>query len=400
MASAAAPAALSQIRVLDLSRVLAGPFCTALLADMGAEVIKIEQPGRGDDSRHFAPFRNGESGYFISLNRGKKSITLNLKDSRAVEVFKDLVRSSDVVVENFKPGVLDRLGLGYKTLAEVNPRIILASISGFGQTGPYATRPAYDIVAQAMGGLMSVTGYPDGPPTRAGESFGDLTAALYAAWAIVTALYAREKTGVGQHVDVAMVDSIFSLLVTSTSIYTYGGTVPGRVGNRHPISTPFDSFRAGDGYVIIAVANDEMFGRLAEAMGRPELASDPRFITDELRTEHEPELKVIIEEWIDGRPVAEIARHLETHSIPASPILSVQQVLESEHIAARGLVTHVDHPRAGRVPVIGQPALLSHTPGRVGGPSPLLGEHTEEVLMGLLGMTESQLDELRQAGAV
>ncbi len=388
--------ALSGIRVLDLSRVLAGPFCTALLADMGAEVIKVEQPGRGDDSRHFAPFKNGESGYFISLNRGKKSITLNLKDPRAVALFKKLVGRSDVVVENFKPGVLERLGLGYPELSRVNPRIILASISGFGQWGPYAGRPAYDIVAQAMGGLMSVTGYPDSPPTRAGESIGDLTAALYAAWGIVTALYARERTGMGQHIDVSMMESVFSLLVTATAICNYGGVVPGRVGNRHPISTPFDSFRAGDGYVIIAVANDDMFARLAEAMGRPELARDPRFLTDELRTQHEPELKRLIEEWIDGRPVAEIVAVLDGYSIPASPILSVAEVLADEHVAARGLVREVDHPKAGRVPVVGQPVLFSHTPGRVRGPSPLLGEHTREVLTTLLGLKESQIDALER----
>ncbi|RJQ07752.1 MAG: CoA transferase [Bacillota bacterium] len=399
-AGAAPEGALSGIRVLDLSRVLAGPFCTALLADMGAEVIKVEQPGRGDDSRHFAPFRNGESGYFISLNRGKKSVTLNLKNPRAVELFKELTRLSDVVVENFKPGVLDKLGLGYRALAEVNPRIIVASISGFGQTGPYATRPAYDIVAQAMGGLMSITGYPDTPPTRVGESFGDLTAALYTAWAITAALYARDRLGVGQHIDVAMTDSVFSLLVTATCIYTYGGVVPGRVGNRHPISTPFDSFRAGDGHVIIAVANDEMFRRLAEAMGRPDLADDPRFMTDELRTRHEPELKRIIEEWIDARPVAEIVALLDSHSIPSSPILSVDQVLEGEHLAARGLVAHVEHPKAGRVPVVGQPVLMSGTPGRVRGPSPLLGEHTEEILAELLGMEPTEIEALRQEAAI
>lgn len=378
-----------------MSRVLAGPFCTALLADMGAEVIKVEQPGRGDDSRHFAPFKNGESGYFISLNRGKKSMTLNLKDPRGVAICKEMVRRSDVVVENFKPGVLNKLGLAYSELVKVNPRVILVSISGFGQDGPYANRPAYDIVAQAMSGLMSITGHPDGPPTRAGESLGDLTAALYAAWAVTTALYCRERTGVGQHIDVSMMESLFSLLVTATVIYTYGGLVPGRVGNRHPISTPFDSFRAGDGYVIVAVANDEMFGRMAEAMGDPDLARDPRFLSDELRTRHEPELKKIIEDWIGGRPVAEIVSLLDSHSIPASPILSVDQVLANEHIRARGLVSAVDHPRAGQVQVVGLPVVFSGTPGRVRGPSPLLGQHTEELLTGLLGMAASDVRKLR-----
>ncbi|MGH7213023.1 MAG: CaiB/BaiF CoA transferase family protein, partial [Acetobacteraceae bacterium] len=265
----AAPA-LAGVRVLDFSRMLSGPFCTALLADLGADVIKIESPGGGDDARHFAPKSGGESCLFMMVNRNKRSVALDLKSEAGRQVAHRLAERSDIVVENFRPGVARRLGVDYASLAAINRRLVYASISGFGQEGPLAHRPAYDIIAQAMGGIMSVNGSKDGPPTRVGESLGDLAAGLYAAWAILAGLRARERDGHGQHLDIAMLDSIFSLLVSALSQYLFTGEIPGRIGNANPISAPLDSFHAADGELIIAVANDVMFRRLCQAMDAPE----------------------------------------------------------------------------------------------------------------------------------
>ena len=387
--------ALKDIRVLDLTRMLAGPFCTALLADAGAEVIKVERPGSGDDARQFPPKKGGESGYFMLLNRGKKSITLNLKSPDAIRILRDLAAGADVVVENFKPGLANDLGIGYSSLSAINPRLVYASISGFGQEGPLASRPAYDIIAQAMSGLMSITGEPDGPPTRVGESVGDLIAGLYCAWGITVALQARERSGRGQYVDVAMLDSVFSFLVTAMTQYAYGGIEPKRVGNRHPISTPFGVFKAGDGHMVIAIANDPMFARFAEAIGQPALATDDRFRADELRTKHEPELRAIIETWTGARTVAETIATLEAAGVPAGPIWSVGEAARSQHIRERGMLTEVTHPTAGPITLLQQPVRFSDTPARIQGPPPLLGEHTEQVLSGLLGLDSETIGRLR-----
>ncbi len=346
---------LSGIRVLDLSRVLAGPYCTALLADMGADVIKIEPPGAGDDARHLGPFVDGESVYFAQMNRGKRSITLNLKHPEGRAVLHELVRGADVLVENFRPGVTERLGVDYPTLKAINPRLIYASISGFGQTGPLSHRPAYDIIVQAMSGLMSVTGHPDGPPTRVGESIGDLCAGLFAAWAIGMALIGRERSGEGEHLDIAMFDALFSLQLTGIAQYLASGRAPQRVGNRHPVSTPFDTYRAADGLVVIAVANDALFARLAALIGHPRLADDPRFATDPARTANEPELRALIEGWTGRYRVEEVVERCEAASIPASPIWDLAQAATSEHARERALLSPVDHPVAGALLVAGQP---------------------------------------------
>ena len=390
---------LSGLRVLDFSRVLAGPFCTALLADLGAEVIKVEPPG-GDDYRHIGPFKEGESALFLLMNRGKKSLTLNLKSARGAALARELAGKSDVVVENFKPGVAGRLGIDHETLREVNPRLVYASISGFGQSGPLADRPAYDIIAQAMAGLMSVTGDPEGPPTRAGESMADLCGGLYAAWAIMAALFARERSGQGRRIDVAMFDSIFSLLPTALAQYLYAGTNPGRTGNRHPISSPFGSFRAADGEVIIAVANDTLFVRLAEAMGAPDLARDPRFAGDELRTCNEPTLRTAIEAWTGRLTVAEVVEILERRGVPASPIWSVEQAAESAQVAFRRLLATAEHPRLGEIPLIEQPVHFSDAPRGRHRPPPLLSEHSEAVLGEILGIGRTEYEALRRDGAV
>lgn len=391
---------LENIRVLDFTRVLAGPYCTMLLADMGAEVIKIERPKYGDDTRGFGPFVNDESGYFMFLNRGKKSITLDLKKPEAIEIVKSLVEKSDVLIENFRPGVMAKNGLDYETLKAINPRLIYASISGFGQYGPYHQRAAYDLVAQAMGGMLSITGHPEQPPTRAGSSIGDMSAALFATIGILVALYHRQVTGEGQYVDVAMMDSIFSMLESNVMFYTLKGIVPQRIGSRHPISTPFDVFQAKDGYVVIAVANDTLFKRLCHVMEQPELAESEKFNSDPLRTQNEKELKQIIENWLKSLTVEEAVARISEQGVPCSPILNIGQVCEDEHIKMREMLVEINHPVAGNVKVLGNPIKLSHTPPVVKKPSPLLGEHTHEVLRSILQLDDEKIKELAEKNVV
>lgn len=371
---------LKNIKVLDFTRVLAGPYCTMLMADMGAEVIKIERPGTGDDTRGFGPFQNNESGYFMFLNRGKKSIQLDLKSPESINILKELVKESDVIVENFRPGVMKKLGLDYETVKELNPKIVYASISGFGQYGPYSQRPAYDLVAQAMGGLASITGHPDQPPTRAGASLGDMSAALYTAYGIMVALFHRERTGEGQFVDVAMVDSIFSLLESNVMRYTVDHTIPDRIGSRHPISSPFDIYKAKDGYIVIAVANDPLFSKLCAIMNQPELEKDKRFHTDPLRTENEEELKGKVEKWLQGYTVSEAVELINNGGVPSSPILGIDEICEDEHTKVREMLIELEHPTAGKFRIPGNPVKLSKTPAVIQSPSPLLGEHTEEII--------------------
>lgn len=392
------PAPLSGLRVLDLSRMLAGPFCTALLADLGAEVIKVEAPGRGDDSRHFAPFRHGESAYFMLINRGKKGLTLNLKDPRGLAVFERLAESADVVVENFRPGIAARLGVDYENLRRINPRLVYASISGFGQEGPLSQRPAYDIIAQAMSGLMSVTGAADGPPMRVGESYGDLCAGLFAAWGILAALHGRAQSGRGQHLDIAMTDSLFSMMVTALSLHLYGDTSPQRIGNRHPMSAPYDAYPASDGHVVIASANDAIFARLAAAIGRPDLPSDPRFGNETERAANEPALRALITDWTVARSVAETVDVMDAAGVPAAPVLSVAEAVASEHVRTRGLLTAAHHPVAGEIRLVRQPVQFSDTPRGGPAPAPTLGQHTDELLRTLLDARE--IDALRRDGVI
>lgn len=391
---------LDGIRVLDLTRVLAGPFCTLQLADMGAEVIKIERPQFGDDTHFFGPFKNGESGYFIMLNRGKKGITLDFKKPKAVEIFKEMVKQADVVVENFKPGVMDNLGIGYEELKKVNPRIIYAAISGFGQHGPYWDRPGYDILAQAMGGLMSITGFPENPPTRVGSSVGDLSAGMYGALAIMMALFSRERTGTGQLVDVALMDSIFAFCESNVVRYTMGGVIPGRVGSRHPLSAPFDIYQAQDGYVVIAVANEPLMAKLFTLMGKPELHRDPRFETDAKRSEHDQELKLIIEAWLADYTVDQAVAAMAAQGVPSSPVFTIPQVCADPHLAARDMLVEIEHPVAGKVLIPGNPMKLSATPADVRGTAPTLGQHNEEVLASLLGYDAQTVMDLAKNGVL
>lgn len=348
---------LQGVRVLDISRVLAGPHCTAMLADLGADVIKFEVPQEGDDARHLGPFLAGESVYFGLINRGKRSVEIDFKDPSDRQRFYELVADADVLVENFRPGVTRRLGIDFDTLKQHNPRLIYASISGFGQDGPLSGRPAYDIVAQAMSGLMSVTGFAATGPTRSGESIGDLCAGVYAAWAISSALFARERHAPGaQYIDVAMFDVLFSLQMTGLSNLYANGVAPGLVGNRHPVSTPFDTYRAADGLVVIAVASNRLFERLCQCMGQLELAIDPRFIDDASRTRHEPQLRAAIEAWTAQHSVEHLCDGLLEAGVPSSPVWDLAEAASSEHARVRQL--QFQSPGAA-VPCVPQPVFFN-----------------------------------------
>jgi len=370
---------LSGIRVLDLSRVLAGPYCTALLADLGAGIVKLEPPA-GDDYRHIGPFKDGESALFTLNNRGKKSIVLDLKKPADLELAQALAARVDVVVENFRPGVAARLGIGAEAMRKANPRLIYCSISGFGQEGPFRDLPAYDLVVQAMSGLMAATGEEGGAPLKAGESIADLIAGLFASWSIMAALVRRNATGEGAVLDIAMYDALFSMLTTSHAQHFYSGVLPGRVGNRHPLSTPFGCFRTSDGQVVIAVLNGGQFERLAALIGRPEIAQDPRFASDGSRTENEPALRALIEDW-SGRLTTEAAvAALAGQGLPAAPIWNIAQAAGSAHAAARGLVGMLAHPVLGQAPVVGQPVRFDGEKPVASTPAPRLGGDIEAVL--------------------
>jgi len=342
------------VLVIDLTRVLAGPFCTMMLADLGARVIKVENPQGGDDSRHFEPFINGTSGYFESLNRGKESIALDLKKDDDRETFVSLVRRADVLVENFRPGTLERLGLGYGKLREVNPRLIHAAVSGFGQTGPWGHRPAYDLIVQALSGLMSVTGHPEGPPTKAGTSIGDITGGLFLAIGVASALFHRERTGEGQMVDVAMLDAQIAILESAVVRYANTGHVPGRIGNRHPSITPFAAYQAADGAFIIAAGNDALFVKLCQAIGQPSLAVDPRFRTNRDRTRHAEALAISLEEVLRTEPAAHWLETLEKAGVPCSPIQTMAEAVDHPQVQARNMIVS-----AGSLRMAGNPVKMS-----------------------------------------
>jgi formyl-CoA transferase len=394
------PDALLGIRVLDLSRVLAGPFLTMLLADMGAEIIKLEVPGRGDDAREFPPFLNGQSMYYVNLNRGKQSITLNLKHPEGKRIFVELVKRCDVLLENFRPGTMERLGLGYEDLREANPRLVYASISGFGQTGPYRSRPGYDIIGQAMGGLMSITGWPDSPPTRAGTAIGDILSALYTCIGVLGALQVREKTGEGQSVDVALVDSVYASLENIPQKVFVEGEVPGRIGNRYEFIYPYDSFEARDGWVIIGIANDAIWRRFQEASGLEEL-DDPRFDTNPSRVDHYEPIREAIRGWVSERSVDEVVSTLNGCGVPACPIYDLKQASEDPHIGgARGMTVERLQPGLGQVTLLGNPIKMSATDPGPRGPAPALGGDTDSVLENLLGLSQEEIDALREDGAL
>ena len=382
--------ALEGIRVLDLSRVLAGPYCTMMLADFGADVIKIEAPKVGDDSRAYGPFIGKESAYFMSLNRNKRSITLNLKSKAQCDLFRELVKHADVVVENYRPGTMEKFGLGYDELKKINPKLIYAACSGFGATGPYTDKPAYDIIVQAMGGIMSITGEEGGEPTRVGASVGDITAGMFTAFGVMTALFHRARTGEGQHVDVGMLDCQVAILENAISRYVTSGVVPGPLGNRHPSITPFAAFTAKDGHIIVGAGNDRLWQRLCTLLGTPELIEDPRFITNGKRTENVKELVVLLNKSFATKTINEWLGLLEEAGLPCAPINTIDKILADPQVNARDMIVELDHPIAGKLKVPGVPVKLSATPGAVETHAPLLGEHNSEVLKEVLGWDEAK----------
>ena len=388
---------LQGIRVLDLTRVLAGPYCTALLADIGAEIIKLEPPA-GDDYRHIGPFRDGESALFTLSNRGKRSIALNLKDPRGLEAALTLADKCDVVVENFRPGVADKIGIGAEALRARNPSLVYCSISGFGQEGPFRDLPAYDLVVQAMSGLMAATGEEGGAPLKTGESFGDLTAGLFGSWAIIAALLGKSRTGEGATLDVAMYDVLFSMLTTSHALHFYGRTVPERVGNRHPLSTPFGCFKCADGQVVIAVLNSGQFKRFAEVIGHPGLEGDPKFASDTTRTENEPELRRLIERWSGELSVENALVALAEAGLPSAPIWDIAKAGNNTHANARGLVTNLPHAVLGTAPTVGQPVLFGSEKPVSERSAPQLGGDGADILRELCGMEADAIETLRNDG--
>jgi CoA:oxalate CoA-transferase len=350
---------LSDVTVLDLTRVLAGPYCTMVLADLGARVIKVERPGEGDDARSIGPFVEEKSAYFMSLNRGKESISLDLRDPVDRGVFEKLLPRADVLVENYRAGVMEKMGYGWETLHPRHPRLIYAAASGFGHTGPYAGRPAYDLVVQGMGGLMSLTGQPGSGPTRVGTSIGDIAAGLFTAVGVGAALYHRELTGEGTKIDVAMLDCQVALLENAIARYVATGQVPGPLGSRHPSITPFEAFAGADGHLIIAAGNDGLFRKLCDVLERPELAGDPRFCSNEARTENADVLKTEIEGVLRERPRADWLSTLESAGVPCGPINDVAEVMADPQVAARNMVIRVRDEVAGEVSMPGSPIKLS-----------------------------------------
>ena len=391
---------LKGIRVLDLTRILAGPYAAMILRDLGAEVIKIEQPVVGDEARGIGPFKNDFSLYFMSINRGKKSLTLNLKSQLGKEIFVELVKQSDVLVENFRPGAMKRLGLDYETLKKHRPSLLYAACSGFGQTGPYAGRGAYDMIIQGMGGIISITGEPDRPPVRVGTSISDLTAALFTAIGILSALRHRDQTGEGQLIDVGMLDCQVAILENALVRYLSTGEVPQPLGRRHPTITPFEAFESADGYVVIAMGNNVLWKKFCDHVNQPELVDDERFCTNALRTEHHDELFPILAEIMRQRSTDQWVTALEEIGVPCGPVNTVDKVATDPQVLAREMIVEVEHEVTGTVGIPGIPIKLSETPGRVDAPAPNLGEHTEEILTGLLGLGSDEVDRLKQQGVV
>ncbi|MHA3902246.1 CaiB/BaiF CoA transferase family protein [Castellaniella sp. WN] len=388
---------LDGLKVLDFTRVLSGPFCTALLGDLGASIIKVEPP-QGDDYRAIGPMRDGHSALFSVVNRNKQSLVLDLKQPDAVALAHRMAEEVDVVVENFRPGVADKLGIGYGALSALNPRLIYTSISGFGQDGPAAHRPAYDIVIQAMSGIMESTGFPDGPPTLVGEAIADVLSGLFASWGTLAALIGRDRSGLGTHVDAAMFDATLSFTVTAVARYLFTGLDTRRVGNRHPLSAPFGAYRAKDGHFVLAVLNNKLFAQFAQTIGRGELAQDPRFTSDEQRSQHEPLLREAIESWAAGLTVAEAVERLEAGAIPAAPIWTVRQALDSDQARYRKLLRDTDDPRLPGLRLPRQPIRFSAWETRPMRPAPDLGADTDAILHGLLGLSLDKISTLRDLG--
>ena len=387
--------ALEGIRVLDLTRALAGPFCTLMLGDQGADVIKIEMPGSGDDTRHWGPpFIEGESAYFLSINRNKRSLTLNFKEQEAREIFLQLAGDADVIVENFTPGVMSRFGLDYQTVKETNPKVIFCSISGFGQDGPYRTRPAYDQIMQGLTGIMSITGESGGDPQKVGVAIADIGAGMWAAYAVTTALFHREQNGEGQYIDVSMMDAHVAWLTYQAGSYFATGKAPRRVGNAHPSLVPYQSFMCQDGrYLNVAVGSDRLWERFCQAINRQDLREHPDYATNDGRVRNRASLVPLLQELFLTRSVEDWAQDLHAASVPCGPINDVAEVFADPQLLHREMCVEMAHPTLGTIKQTGIPIKFSQTPGGLDRPPPLLGEHNAEIL-GKLGYSESEIQRL------
>ena len=395
-----APGALDGVTVLDLTRVLSGPYCTMMLADMGARVVKVEQPGKGDDTRAWGPpFQAGESAYFLSVNRNKESLTLNLKHPDGRRVLDALLERADVLVENFRPGTLERMGLGYADVSRRRPGLVYCSISGFGQTGPRRREPGYDAVLQGEGGLMSITGEQDGPAYRLGVAIADIVSGMFSAYGVAAALLARHRTGRGQLVDVGMLDAVAAVLTYQAGIYFATGAAPGRLGNRHPTITPYESLAAADGELVVAVGNDQLWRTFCGVLGADDLADDPRFRTNKDRVAARETLRPMLVERLRARPAAEWLADLKAAGVPCGGVRDLEQVFTDPQVLERAMVVALDHPIAGAIRQLGVPVKLDGTPGAVRTPPPTLGQHTAAIL-GELGIGDAEAARLRAAGAI
>lgn len=374
-------AALSDVVVVDLSRVFAGPYCTMMLGDLGATVIKVEQPGKGDDTRQFGPpYVAGEAAYYLGLNRNKYSVTLDFKNHADLQRLLELIKTATVLVENFRPGTLDKLGLGYDTLREINPGLIYCSISGYGQSGPYAMRPGYDFVAQAESGVMSVTGEVDGEPQRVGTPIADNAAGMFACMSVLAALYVRQQTGKGQRIDISLLEAAVSLLGNVSANHLISGAEAPRYGNGHPNIVPYQAFRTQNGYIVVSCGNDRLYQTLCTLLGREDLANDPRFATNPQRVRNRTALIPILQELFARRETDEWLEQLRAAGIPCGPINTVSQIYNDPHIQERGFVWECEHPTAGPIKLSGSPMRLSETPTRLYKAPPLLGEDNEKIL--------------------
>ena len=393
--------ALENLTVLDLTRVVAGPYAGALLGDLGANVIKIEIPGRGDDARGYGPYENGESMYYANLNRNKRGITLNMKSEKGKEAFFILFEKADILIENFRPGVMDKLGLGYDRLKEINPRLIYGAVSGFGSYGPYAMRPGYDIVSQAMGGLMSVTGAKGGEPTRSGNAMGDILGGMNLVIGVLAAVNYRNMTGKGQRVDISLVDSVVASLENAYVRYFKSHELPVRNGNAYASIAPYDAYHAKDGYVIIACGNQKLYEKFCnEVVNMPWMITDERFLTVPLRVENNEIQKKYIEEWTTKYTVDEVVDIVLSHGIPAGPIYNVKQITEDHHIAeVREMFIDIDHPVIGKMTVNGCPVKLMDAMPRINRPGPTLGQHNEEIYKAI-GYTDDELEEMKKENVI
>ena len=393
--------ALAGIRVLDLTRVLAGPYCTMFLGDLGAEVVKVEQPGVGDDTRGWGPpFAGGESAYFLCTNRNKKSLTVDLKSADGIALIKQLAGQADVLIENFRPGAMDRLGLGEKELRAGNSRLVYASLSGFGADGPMADIPGYDLIVQAWGGLMSITGTNESGPLKVGVAIIDLVAGLMLGKAIVAALYAREKIGVGQKIDTSLLEAEVATLINAGSNYLIGGKVPGRWGNAHPTIVPYQSFQTADSFLVLGAASESIWKRLCPALKRAELADDPRFAKNADRVANRQELIAILSAIFITQTTEHWVAALNQADVPCAPVQTIDQVFAAPQVLHRNMLVEVDHPTAGKIRMAGIPVKFSATPPSVRLPPPLLGEHNDDVLSSWLGMKSEAIDQLKKKSVI